>query len=444
MKASRKSIWGWALYDWANSVFATTVIAGFFPIFFKQFWSVGADVSVSTAQLGFANSLSSLVIALSAPILGAIADRGRLKKPLLAMFTYLGVFMSAGLYFIEQGQWEWAILVYVLGSSGFAGGNIFYDAMLPDLVPDDQLDRISSFGYALGYLGGGLLFLINVLMTLQPDWFGLADPAAAVRLSFLTVAVWWGGFSVFTLLWVPEISQGPPAKRNSVLEGFQQLAETFRKIKHLRTLFLFLAAYWFYIDGVGTVIRMAVDYGLSIGFSSSDLITALLLVQFIGFPAALFFGQLGTRWDSRKSILIGIGIYLIITVWGTQMRSQFEFYGLAVLIGIAQGGVQALSRSFYARLIPKNQTAEYFGFYNTLGKFAAIIGPLLMGTTALVAKGWLLGDNPSTAELESVGKEAARWSIASISILFLIGGALLWKVDEEQGRREARILERHD
>ncbi len=444
MKASRKSIWGWALYDWANSVFATTVIAGFFPIFFKQFWSVGTDVSVSTAQLGFANSLSSLVIALSAPILGAIADRGRLKKPLLAMFTYLGVFMSAGLYFIEQGQWEWAILVYVLGSLGFAGGNIFYDAMLPDLVPDDQLDRISSFGYALGYLGGGLLFLINVLMTLQPDWFGLADPAAAVRLSFLTVAVWWGGFSVFTLLWVPEISQGPPAKRNSVFEGFQQLAETFRKIRHLRTLFIFLAAYWFYIDGVGTVIRMAVDYGLSIGFSSSDLITALLLVQFIGFPAALFFGQLGTRWDSRKSILIGIGIYLIITVWGTQMRSQFEFYGLAVLIGIAQGGVQALSRSFYARLIPKNQTAEYFGFYNTLGKFAAIIGPLLMGTTALVAKGWLLGDNPSTAELESVGKEAARWSIASISILFLIGGALLWKVDEEQGRREARILERHD
>ena len=417
---------------------------GFFPFFFKQFWSAGADVSVSTAQLGFANSLSSLVIALSAPILGAIADRGRLKKPLLAVFTYLGVFMSAGLYFIEQSQWEWAILIYVLGSLGFAGGNIFYDAMLPDLVPDDQLDRISSFGYALGYLGGGLLFLINVLMTLQPDWFGLAGPAAAVRLSFLTVALWWGGFSVFTLLWVPEISQGSPAKRNSVIEGFQQLAKTFRKIRHLRTLFLFLAAYWFYIDGVGTVIRMAVDYGLSIGFSSSDLITALLLVQFIGFPAALFFGQLGTRWDCRKSILVGIGIYLLITVWGTQMRSQFEFYGLAVLIGIAQGGVQALSRSFYARLIPKNQTAEYFGFYNTLGKFAAIVGPLLMGTTALVAKGWLLGDNPSTAELESVGQEAARWSIASISILFLIGGALLWKVDEEQGRREARILERHD
>ena len=189
---------------------------------------------------------------------------------------------------------------------------------------------------------------------------------------------------------------------------------------------------------------MAVDYGLSIGFSSSDLITALLLVQFIGFPAALFFGRLGTSWDCRKSILVGIGIYLIVTIWGTQMKSQFEFYGLAILIGIAQGGVQALSRSFYARLIPKNQTAEYFGFYNTLGKFAAIIGPLLMGMTALMAKGWLLGDSPSAAELESVGQEAARWSIASISILFLIGGALLWKVDEEQGRREARILEQHD
>ena len=280
-------------------------------------------------------------------------------------------------------------------------------------------------------------------MTQQPNWIGLAGPPEAVRLSFLTVAVWWGGFSVFTLLWVPEVKPETPAKGSSVLAGFQQLAETFRKIRHLRTLFLFLAAYWFYIDGVGTVIRMAVDYGLSIGFSSSDLITALLLVQFVGFPAALFFGRLGTRWDCRKSILVGIGIYLIVTIWGTQMKSQFEFYGLAVLIGIAQGGVQALSRSFYARLIPKNQTAEYFGFYNTLGKFAAIMGPLLMGMTALMAKGWLLGDSPSAAELESVGQEAARWSIASISILFLIGGALLWKVDEEEGRREARILEQH-
>jgi UMF1 family MFS transporter len=444
MKASRKSIWGWALYDWANSVFATTVIAGFFPIFFKQFWSAGSDVNVSTAQLGFANSLSSLLIALVAPILGAIADRGRLKKPLLALFTYLGVFMSAGLYFIEQGQWEWAITIYILGSFGFAGGNIFYDAMLADLIPDEQLDQISSFGYALGYLGGGLLFLINVTMYLQPDWFGLAGPTEAVRLSFLTVAVWWGGFSVLTLLWVPEISIETPAKGSSILAGFRQLAETFRKIKHLRTLFLFLVAYWFYIDGVGTVIRMAVDYGLSIGFSSRDLITALLLIQFIGFPSALFFGRLGTRWGCRNSILVGIGIYLVVILWGTQMKNRFEFYGLAVLIGIAQGGVQALSRSFYARLIPKNQTAEYFGFYNTLGKFAAIIGPLLMGMTALIARGWLLGDNPSAEEIELVGQEASRWSIASISILFLIGGALLWTVDEEQGRQEARILERHD
>lgn len=444
MESSRRAIWGWALYDWANSVFATTVIAGFFPIFFKQFWSLGSDVNTSTAQLGLANSLASLLIAVSAPILGAIADRGQLKKPLLAFFTYLGVLMSVGLYFVGQGEWQWAIAVYVLGSLGFAGGNIFYDALLVDIVPEQELDRASSFGYALGYLGGGLLFLLNVLMTLQPGWFGLSGPADAVQLSFLTVALWWGGFSVFTFLWVPEVKSGGVSSIHPVVAGFQQLRETFRKLRHLRTLFLFLAAYWFYIDGVGTVIRMAVDYGLSIGFSSSDLITALLLVQFIGFPAALFFGRLGSQWDCRKAILAGIGIYLVVTLWGTQMQSQYEFYGLAVLIGIAQGGVQALSRSFYARLIPRNQSAEYFGFYNTLGKFAAIIGPLLMGFTALFARQWLLPESPSPEDLEVIGREAARWSIGSIAILFLIGAGLLSLVDEEKGRREARILEQHD
>lgn len=443
MNASRKSIWGWAMYDWANSVFATTVIAGFFPIFFKQYWSAGADANLSTAQLGLANSLASLFIALLAPILGAIADRGRLKKVMLALFAYLGVFMSAGLYFVGQGEWELAVAVYVLGSVGFAGANVFYDAMLPDLVPDERLDRVSSLGYSMGYLGGGILFLVNVWMTLQPEMFGLSGPAEAVRLAFLTVAVWWGGFTVLTLLWVPEVKTEAQISGNAFSAGFQQLRETFRKVKHLRTLFLFLVAYWFYIDGVGTVIRMAVDYGMSIGFESKDLIAALLLVQFVGFPAALIFGKLGEKWDVRKAILVGIGIYIVVTIWGTVMRSQLEFYGLAVLIGLAQGGVQALSRSFYSRMIPRNQTAEYFGFYNTLGKFAAIVGPLLMGGTGLLARNALMPEDATAAQMEWVAQEAARWSIGSIVILFVVGGILLWFVDEEKGRQEARYLEQN-
>ena len=370
MRKLDKQVWGWALYDWANSAFATTVMAGFFPIFFKQYWSYGADVNTSTAQLGFANAIASLLVAAMAPLLGAIADRGSAKKSLLLLFAYLGVLMTASLFFVQQGQWLWAVFIYSLGIIGFSGANIFYDSLLPSVSEKDTIDYISSLGFSLGYLGGGLLFLINVLMTLYPEAFGLANASEAVRWSFLTVALWWGGFSLFILFWVEE--EKKVIEKRSVLqiirEGGQQFLATFQEIRHLKTVFLFLLAYWFYIDGVDTIVRMAVDYGLSLGLASNDLIIALLIVQFVGFPAALLFGKLGQSWGVRKSIFLGIGIYMLITLWGVMMQSKHEFYILAGAIGLAQGGIQALSRSFYSRLIPADKPAEYYGFYNMLGK----------------------------------------------------------------------------
>jgi len=442
LESNKKTVWGWVMYDWANSAFATTVMAGFFPIFFKQYWSYGVDVNMSTAQLGFGNSLASLFVALMAPFLGAIADKGSAKKKFLLFFAYLGVLMTAGLFLVHKGQWGMAIFVYVMGIIGFSGANVFYDAILPGITGEDKIDYVSSLGFSMGYLGGGLLFLINVLMTLMPQKFGLPDATAAVRVSFLSVAFWWGLFTIFTIAWVPEDKSTAKVKSGEsiVTAGIKQLMNTFKKVRHLKTVFLFLLAYWFYIDGVDTIIRMAVDYGLSLGFESNDLIVALLLVQFVGFPAALVFGKLGERWGVRKAIYLAIGIYMCVTIWGTMMTRKEEFYVLAAVIGLVQGGIQALSRSYYSRLIPKNQAAEYYGFYNMLGKFAAIIGPALMGIVGLIVRRMLMPPSPTTEQMISIGQIASRWSIGSISILFVVGVVLFYFVDEEKGKEQAKYL----
>jgi len=444
MHKSKKVLWGWALYDWGNSAFATTVMAGFFPIFFKQFWSHGVDVNLSTARLGFGNSIASLIVALLAPVLGAMADRGSLKKKFLLFFAYLGVLMTASLFLIQKGQWAWALFIYTMGVISFSGANIFYDSLLPDIAEKNQIDFVSSLGYAMGYLGGGLLFLFNVLMTLRPQRFGLTDAGEAVRYAFVSVALWWGLFSIFTLLWVPETKTGLPVKagENFILAGLKQFVGTFKKIRHLKTIFLFLLAYWFYIDGVDTIIRMAVDYGMSLGFDTHNLILALLVVQFVGFPAALMFGKLGQSWGVRKSIYLALCIYVLVTLWGTMMNRPQEFYILAVVIGLVQGGIQALSRSYYARLIPRNRSAEYYGFYNMLGKFAAIIGPGLMGVVGLAARRMLMPPTPTPSQIQQVGQLASRLGIASVLLLFVAGGIIFYFVDEEKGREEAVLLEK--
>lgn len=419
----KKQVYSWAFYDWANSAFATTVIAGFFPVFFKQYWSAGTDVNTSTFQLGVANSLSSAVIMLLAPVLGAIADCGGAKKRFLFAFTSLGVLTTGALFLVEAGAWQLAILLYVLGNIGFAGGNVFYDALIVSVAPEDKLDRVSALGFALGYLGGGLLFAVNVATTLWPESFGLADQAQAVRVAFLSVGVWWAVFSIPLLLFVREPRTGPPLRPGAaVRSGFGQLQATFRQVRRLRVVMLFLAAYWLYIDGVDTIVRMAVDYGLSLGFPGDSLIVALLITQFVGFPAALAFGRMGERIGTKRAIGIAIGVYIAVTLWAMQMTAVWEFYVLAVVIGLVQGGIQSLSRSFYARIIPPSQAGEFFGFYNMLGKFAAVIGPVLVGVT-------------------SVATGSSRLSLLAIAAMFVVGVVLLYFVNEEQGRRMARELD---
>ncbi len=429
-KDNKKTIFGWALYDWANSAFATTVMAGFFPLFFKQYWSAGADVTMSTARLGLANSIAGMLVALSAPVLGAIADRGTSKKKFLLFFSYLGIVMTSSLYMVSMGNWQMAVILYVLANVGFASGNIFYDSLITSVASEKRLHFVSSLGFGLGYLGGGTLFALNVWMTLSPATFGFADASVAVKFSFLTVGIWWALFSIPVFLFVKEPQSEHAPGTGSVRAGLAQLRETFHEIKHLKTIFLFLSAYWLYIDGVDTIIRMAVDYGMSIGFESKDLILALLITQFVGFPSAIGFGYLGERIGARRAIFIAIAVYLFVSVWGAFISDKNEFYILAVIIGLVQGGIQALSRSFYARIIPVSKSAQYFGFYNMLGKFAAVFGPLVMGGVGLLVRS--MGYSSDIA---------ARAGISSIAFFFIAGGILFYFVDEEQGRAEVKYLE---
>jgi len=418
-KAFSKPILAWALYDWADSAFATTVMAGFFPIFFKQYWSAGSSTE-STLHLGVGNALASLCIVLTAPLLGAIADRSGLRKRFLVLFALSGVVATAALYGVGQGEWLAAITLYAAATVGFMGANVFYDSLIMAVAREEQWDMVSSFGYALGYLGGGLLFAVNVAMTLSPESFGLASAAEAVRLSFLSVALWWAVFSLPLMLLVKE----PPVPGRTygwaaARAGLDQVVETFHHIRSLRTVFLFLFAYWLYIDGVDTIVRMAVDYGLSLGLEDKHLIAALLITQFVGFPAAVAFGYLGGRWGPKRCILLAIGVYMAVTVFAFFMKEAWEFYLLAVVVGLVQGGIQALSRSLYARLIPADKPAEFFGFYNMLGKFAAVLGPLMVGGV-------------------TAASGSHQWGMLSVILLFAAGAVLLLRVDVAAGERAVR------
>jgi UMF1 family MFS transporter len=422
----RRPVLAWALYDWANSAFATTVMAGFFPVFYS---AISDGLSTQDAQFWFNLSLAlaSLLVAISAPILGAMADRGGTRKRFLSLFTLLGVLMTAGLAWVHAGQWVLGLTLYALGTVGFSASNVFYDSMLTDVSREEDFDLVSAYGYALGYVGGGLLFAVNVLMAQRPDWFGLADPGEAVRASFLSVAAWWTLFTLPILLFVKEsVTPSPAPAMRAAREGLVQLRETFRAIRRMRVVLLFLGAYWLYIDGVNTVIKTAVFFGDRVlGLDQGALVTALLVTQFVAFPAALFFGWLGKRIGARPAILIGLAVYIgaIVYAWRF-LETDMDFYALAIAIGLVQGGVQSLSRSLYARMIPGDKAAEFFGFFNMVGKFATLLGPLLIALTPIL----VAGADP-------------RDSILSLSLLFIVGGLLLWRLDPEAGQRLAQTLE---
>jgi len=413
---TRRPVVSWALYDWANSAFATTVMAGFFPAFFQRFWSLGVDPTVSTSRLGFANGIAGFVVAALAPALGAIADRCGRRKRFLVAWSLLGIFGTSLLWFVDRGEWQWAAALFVVGSVGFAAANVFYDALLLDVATDPELDRVSAFGYALGYLGGGLLFALNVTMTVKPQWFGLADAAEAVRASFVLVAAWWLVFMLPLALNVEERPGAPGATlAAATLDGLRELGATLRQVARYRELALFLVAYWLYIDAVNTIIKMAVDYGVALGLPAESLLGALLMTQFVAFPAALAFGWLGDRIGAKRGILLGIVVYTLATLYAFFLDSVAEFFGLAAVIGLVQGGVQSLSRSFFGRLVPEGKGGEFFGFYNMMGKFATVVGPLLVAVVALTTG-------------------SSRASIASLAILFVAGGLVLMLVREPRAR----------
>ncbi len=417
-----RDTFSWALYDWGNSAYATAVMAGFFPVFFKEYWSAGTETTTSSFYLGIANSAASLIIVLLAPLLGAIADRWSARKRFLLIFAFLGVVMTALLPLVAKGEWQYAVLLYVIATLGFSGSVSFYDSLLVYVSESDQYDKVSAYGYALGYLGGGLLFAFCVWMTLAPETFGLADAAEAVKTSFILVALWWALFTIPLWLYVKEPDEGAAGNLSiAVAEGIRQLIQTFGEIRELKVVLTFLVAYWCYIDGVDTIVRMAVDYGLSLGFKSESLITALLITQFVGFPAAIVFGRLGESLGPKSGIYIAIVVYIGVVIAAYFMDSELEFYIIAVVIGLVQGGIQSLSRSLYVRLIPAEKSAEFFGFYNMLGKFAAVLGPIMMG--------WSAAATGST-----------RASILSLLILFILGALFLSKVDIGEGQQRAEHL----
>ncbi|OIN05609.1 MFS transporter [Oceanisphaera psychrotolerans] len=409
-----RAAWAWALYDWANSTFATTVLAGFFPVLFKQYWAGDMTATQSTFWLGLFSSAASLLVMLISPWLGAIADRRGAKKRFLLLFTLIGVLPTLGLFWAGEGQWLLAALLFAAASVGFFGGLTFYDALLVDVAGPEDSDRVSAWGYALGYLGGGLLFALNVVMATQPEWFGLASAAQAVKLSFVMVAIWWTVFALPLFIRVRE----RPANMDTDT-SFAGLFAILRQAVTRPGILTFLLAYWLYIDAVHTTIRMAVDFGMALGFDSNSLIAALLMVQFIAFPAAVGFGYLGERIGTRKAIYLGLLVYVGVTAWGYYLQTEGQFFIMAAAIGLVQGGVQALSRSFYSRLIPAGQAGAYFGLFNMIGKFAAVLGPLLVGLVALIS-----GSN--------------RVSILSLLVLFVLGAGLLTRVREPQPGKAVR------
>lgn len=424
----KKSIYSWALYDWANSAFATTVMAGFFPIFFAQYWSDPENLSISTFYLGLGNSVASIIVVLLAPILGAIADRGTYKKRFLVFFAFLGILMTSGLALISQGMWQIALLTYVIATVGFSGANTFYDSLLPAVSNKDNVDYVSGLGYALGYIGGGILIVINFLMITYPSFFGFADSVEGIKWSFVSVALWWAIFSIPILLFVKEPKyHKTETALQTIKSGFKQLKNTFNEIRHLKVVFTFLIAYWLYIDGVDTTVRMAADFGITLGFDSTTIMGALVLVQFIAFFATLFYVKFAEKIGIKNAIYFAIAAYMVIILSGYFVTEAWHFYVIAGMIGCFQGGIQTLSRSLYARIIPENKSAQFFGFFNMWGKFAAVIGPLLMGSVTLILSN-IIDDQVLSA----------RIGLQSIMILFILGALVFSKVNISEGEKIAK------
>ena len=413
----------WALYDWANSAFMTTVVAGVFPIYFAKVAAAGLPPEVAQGRFAAGTAIALLCVALLAPPLGALADARAWRKPLLFAFALLGVLGTAGLVVVGQGDWLPALLFFGIGNLGAGASVVFYDSLLPHVASPGQVDRTSTSGFALGYLGGGILLALNLAWILRPDLFGMADAEETLptRLAFASVAVWWLVFTLPLMKRVPEppALRRPPGERRSALHG---LAATLREIRSFPNAFLMLLAFLIYNDGILTIIRMATIYGTGIGLETKHMVTALLIVQFIGIPCSIAFGSLAGRLGTKRSILLALGVYGVVTVLGFYMDSAADFYLLAGLVGLVQGGAQALSRSLFSSLIPRQKSAEFFGFFAIGEKFAGVLGPTLFAMVLATS-------------------DSSRTAMAWVLVFFVVGGLILTRVDVDEGRAEARAAE---
>ena len=420
----QRVVHGWAMYDWANSAFAVVILTAIFPVHYRALaLDAGAAPQTATAYWAYTTSLSLLLVAAIGPVAGAAADLLGAKKRFLALALWLGVLGTVSLALLGTGEYLLASLLFAVANLGFAGGNIFYESLLPQVARPEDLDRVSVRGYALGYLGGGLLLVVNALWLYRPQWFWMADRSVALRACFISVAGWWLVFAMplFRTVAEPTVRGRPPASR-AFADSLARLRQTFRQIRRYRELALLLAAFWLYNDGIGTIIKLAAAYGDEIGVDHNDMLGALILTQFIGFPCSIGFGVLAQYWGAKRAIFFGIAIYSVICVAGFFVRSSWEFYALAVMVGVVQGGTQALSRSLFASMVPKSHSAEFFGFFSTGEKVAGIVGPVIFGLV-----GQLTG--------------SSRWGILSIILLFAAGALLLRRVDVAEGRRVAALVD---
>ena len=422
----RPELRAWAMYDWANSAFMVTIVTAVFPIYFSSV--AAADLEPATASFRFAvtTTVALTFVAVLAPVLGALADFAGIKKKMLGACVGLGVVATACMYFIQQGDWVLAALLFAFANIGVTSSLVFADSLLPHIASPRELDRVSTAGYALGYLGGGLLLVVNLAWIQQPEAFGLSGAALASRLSFVSVAIWWLGFSIPLFRKVPEpvrtLEADERAGENAIRASFVRLGETLRELRGYRQAFVMLLAFLVYNDGIGTIIRMATTFGTEIGLEQGDLITAVVLVQFVGVPFAFVFGQLAARIGAKHAIFLSLVVYTVISVLAYGMTTATEFYALALLVGMVQGGSQALSRSLFASMVPRHKSAEFFGFFGVFEKFAGIVGP---GVFALMIA--LTG--------------SSRGAILSLITFFVVGGLLLSRVDVDEGQAAARRAE---
>ncbi len=418
---SVKKILSWAFYDWANSAFALSVLAVLFPLFLGSFWNDGSAGSVVTSRLAWITAASSAIVCLISPVFGAIADTGGYRKRFLFLLALLGATATAALGIVGEGNWPVALALYFFASIGYYISTVFYDSLIIDVTEPRYYSFVSSLGFSVGYLGGALLLSLHVWMLISPETFGFSDADAAIKFAFVSVGAWWLIFAIPLLLFVPERHSTKEVAAHAIRAAYEELRSTIRQIRQYRNVVIFLISYWLYIGGVFTAIFMAVNYGQRLGFSRQDLVMALMITNFAGFPATLIYGFFGHKFGPKRGIYFALAIYIIMSVWALFMTEVRQFYIMAIVIGCVQGGVQGLSRSLYASLIPAGQPGEFFGFYNMLTKFSHVLGTVLVAIVAM------LSDDP-------------KWVLLALIPLFVGGGMLLTVVRDGRPVRGAEVL----